>query len=35
MARDYVTLYSEIVRRGTVEAVRNSAATAHAMANAA
>jgi glycosyltransferase involved in cell wall biosynthesis len=35
MARDYVTLYSEILRRGTVDAVLNSAATAHAMANAA
>ena len=35
MARDYVTLYGEILRRGPVNAVLNSAATAHAMANAA
>jgi hypothetical protein len=35
MARDYVRLYSEILRRGTVDAVLNSAATAHAMGNAA
>jgi glycosyltransferase involved in cell wall biosynthesis len=35
MARDYVMLYSEILRRGPVDAVLNSAATAHAMANAA
>ena len=35
MARDYVRLYSEILRRGPVDAVLNSAATAHAMANAA
>jgi glycosyltransferase involved in cell wall biosynthesis len=35
MAHDYVTLYGEILRRGTVDAVLNSAATAHAMANAA
>src|ERR1700730_3105026 len=35
MARDYVMLYSEILRRGPADAVLNSAATAHAMANAA
>jgi hypothetical protein len=34
-ARDYVTLYGEILRRGAVDAVLNPAATAHAMANAA
>jgi glycosyltransferase involved in cell wall biosynthesis len=35
MARDYVTLYGAIVRRDTVDAVLDSVATAHAMANAA
>ena len=35
MARDYVTLYGEIFRRDTVDAVLDSAATANAMANAA
>jgi glycosyltransferase involved in cell wall biosynthesis len=35
MAHDYVALYGEILRRGTVDAVLNSAATALAMANAA
>jgi glycosyltransferase involved in cell wall biosynthesis len=35
MANDYVTLYGEILRRGTADAVLNSAATAHAIANAA
>jgi glycosyltransferase involved in cell wall biosynthesis len=35
MARDYVALYGEVLRRGTVGAVLRSAATAHATANAA
>ena len=35
MARDYVALYGEVLRRGTVGAVLSSAATAHATANAA
>lgn len=35
MARDYVALYREVLRRGTVDAVLSSAATAHAAANAA
>jgi glycosyltransferase involved in cell wall biosynthesis len=35
MARDYVALYGEVLRCGTVDAVLSSAATAHAMANAA
>jgi len=35
MARGYVALYGEVLRRGTVGAVLSSAATAHAMANAA
>jgi hypothetical protein len=35
MARDYVALYGEVLRCGTVDAVLSSAATAHVMANAA
>jgi glycosyltransferase involved in cell wall biosynthesis len=35
MARDYVALYGEVLRRGTVDAALSSAATAHAAANAA
>ena len=35
MVRDYVALYGEVLRCGTVDAVLGSAATAHAMANAA
>ena len=35
MARDYVALYGEVLRRGTVGAVFRSPATAHATANAA
>ena len=35
MARGYVALYGEVLRRGTVGAVLSSAATAHATANAA
>src|SRR3984957_8862790 len=35
MARDYLALYGEVLRRGTVGAVLSSAATAHATANAA
>jgi glycosyltransferase involved in cell wall biosynthesis len=35
MARDYVTLYDQVLRRGTVDTILNSAATAHATASAA
>jgi len=35
MARDYVALYGEVLRRGTVDAVLSSAVTAQAAANAA
>ena len=35
MARDYVALYGEVLRRGTVGAVLNSRAAAYATANAA
>ena len=35
MARDYLTLYDTVLRRGTVDAVLNSAAMAQAAANAA
>jgi glycosyltransferase involved in cell wall biosynthesis len=35
MARDYLALYSSVLRRGTVDAVLNSAAAAQAAANAA
>jgi glycosyltransferase involved in cell wall biosynthesis len=35
MARDYLALYSAVLRRGTVEAVLSSAAAAQAAANAA